>query len=76
MKYSYEISDENGQSIACGECDHHTAEAAIELIYNEIIEPESTVIEILQDKQEYKCWCYDATVEHADSIETVTITIK
>ena len=76
MKYAYEINDENGQFIACGECDNHTAETAIELIYNEIIEPESTVIEILQDKQEYKCWSYDATVTHVDSTETVTITIK
>jgi len=74
--YRYEITDENGQSIVCGECDHHNAETARVIIENEIVEPEDTCTEIIRDKQEPNCWCYDATIEHVDSIESVTITIK
>jgi len=77
--YKYEITDENGEFVACGSCDSHSADTARELCYCEI-DNLSHIYDIQRDKGEPGCWCYDiiAFMEDEDTTipETFTVTIK
>jgi len=77
--YKYEIIDENGEAIACGSCDNHTADTARELCFSEIDNLEH-IYDLQRDKQEQNCYCYEVIgfMQNAETItpETFTVTIK
>lgn len=60
--YDYKISDANGQTIATGQTNSHTADTALSLV-SDCLPHEAIVTDCQYDRQEQGCWSYDCTWE-------------